>query len=182
MAKTTSKPRKSMGGTAPRVPLSGNNVGVTAIPESAPVNTQAQESMSKDLAISHVRKRVHLDISHNFCILCHDGGKLWCCDTCERVMCERCITIPESFTSDVDVRDVVFERTQATSPYWVRVFIMTGKPVLSSWIKINRPFERSIRTRLLSHPTLVINLRLRGIPVGRSHHDGYANFGTVFPK
>ncbi|KAI6047237.1 hypothetical protein EDC04DRAFT_2597448 [Pisolithus marmoratus] len=64
MAKTMSKPRKSMGGTAPCVPLSGNNVGVTAIPESAPVNTQAQESTSKDLAVSHVRKHVHLDISH----------------------------------------------------------------------------------------------------------------------
>ncbi|KAI6045866.1 hypothetical protein EDC04DRAFT_2598454 [Pisolithus marmoratus] len=96
MAKTTSKPRKSTGGTAPHVPLSGNNVGVTAIPESAPVNTQVQESMSKDLAISH-----------NFCILCHDGGKPWCCDTCKHVMREHCITIPESFTSNVDVQDMV---------------------------------------------------------------------------
>ncbi|KAI6045824.1 hypothetical protein EDC04DRAFT_2598421 [Pisolithus marmoratus] len=110
MAKTTSKPRKSMGGTAPRVPFSGNNVGVTAIPESAPVNTQVQESTSKDLAVSHAN-------TGNITLL----GK---------------------------------------------GFYRDGKPVLSSWIKINRPFERSIRTRLLSHLTLVINLRLQGIPSG----------------
>ncbi|KAI6016391.1 hypothetical protein PISMIDRAFT_25221 [Pisolithus microcarpus 441] len=158
MARTSVKAKHCTGGTAPRVPLSDHNVGVTAIQQSAPVNTQAQESASKDLDVSHVRKRVRLDVSHvRKCVFL-----LWCCNSCERVMCGRCITVPESFARDVDAPDVAFEQTQATSPYWG--FYRDGKPVLSSWIKINRPFERSIRSRLLSHPTLVINLHLRGIP------------------
>ncbi|KIK14297.1 hypothetical protein PISMIDRAFT_117281, partial [Pisolithus microcarpus 441] len=88
--------------------------------------------------------------------LCQDGGDLWSCDYCERVVCSMCITVTKEDREEVSAPDVEFECG----------FYRCGVPVLKVWLTVNRPMELSVRSLLLSHPTLVIHLHLRSIPAG----------------
>ncbi|KAI6142777.1 hypothetical protein BKA82DRAFT_25738 [Pisolithus tinctorius] len=158
MPRTKQTAKKSNGGVAPRVTLSDLDSGGAAA-----------ELQSDDLEAIPL-----IEDAQNFCILCQDGGKLWCCDSCEQVVCNRCVTIPQEHLSNVSAPDVQFQCVnchwltswweQTVKPYWG--FYHDGYPVLPVPISVNRPLELSIRSRLLSHPTLVIHLRLTGIPAG----------------
>lgn len=169
MARTRCSAKKATGGSAIRVSIGAINGEVVnaGCVQTVPAET-ACHSMRADQVDDTTQQH------HNFCILCQDGGDLWSCDYCERVVCSMCITVTEDDRVKVCAPDVEFEcvcchwlkarRSKVVTPYWG--FYRRGVPVLKVWLSVNRPMELSVRSSLLSRPTLVVHLRLRSIPTG----------------
>ncbi|KAG1721764.1 hypothetical protein EDD22DRAFT_854316 [Suillus occidentalis] len=154
MVKTKQTCKKSTGGTAPRVALK--------LLRSMPVASAAQEMEVCD------------QFRHNeFCIVCRDGsvGKecLILCDTCPRVMCSYCISIPSAGAHMIQADNVTFkcifchvgaERygRAGYSPYFG--FYKKGKPLFNSFLPIRATLEVSLQSQLSSAPILMLHLVL----------------------
>ncbi|KIJ60707.1 hypothetical protein HYDPIDRAFT_32124 [Hydnomerulius pinastri MD-312] len=115
MTKTKQTAKKSTGGTATRVPITSviddNDICDTTLgSEDTPSNTICSPTPRPSKVKSH------------------DGGDLYVCDTCPRVMCIRCLEIPAQYQDTLAADDVLFQcinchfmadrRASAVSPYF----------------------------------------------------------------
>ncbi|KAI6138380.1 hypothetical protein BKA82DRAFT_4237375 [Pisolithus tinctorius] len=169
MVRTRSSTKNAKGGSASRVSISA------MIADAVKVKANCEQAIPETTYHSvQEREPEPTGQHHNFCILCQDGGDLWPCSNCERVVCSLCMTVPVEVQEKVRASDIVFEcvcchwlksrRSSTVTPYWG--FYRDGTHVFEDWLKVNRPMELSVRSSLLSHPTLVIHLRLQSIPAG----------------
>lgn len=124
--------------------------------------------------------------------MCHDGGKLWVCDTagCQRAVCDHCVEISSS-AEELGRRptssNIKFECPscrwdwKTPSPYYVSTlpisfyshanifeiilqgFTINGKPALNTFLKVNGAFQQSISARVLTPPTILLHVYLESI-------------------
>ncbi|KIO04936.1 hypothetical protein M404DRAFT_1000413 [Pisolithus tinctorius Marx 270] len=164
MVRTRSSTKNAKGGSASRVSIS------TMIMDAVKVKANCEQAIPETTYHSvQEREPEPTGQHHNFCILCQDGGDLWPCSNCERVVCSLCMTVPVEVQEKVRASDIMFE---CVCCHWLKSrrsstgFYRDGTHVFEDWLKVNRPMELSVRSSLLSHPTLVIHLRLQSIPAG----------------
>ncbi|KAH7919746.1 hypothetical protein BV22DRAFT_1133620 [Leucogyrophana mollusca] len=124
MARTKNTARKVTGGSATRK-VRQTDVASSAPMESlrrsvkrprprssTPLPTAVSVVAGKPAATSEVRElRWQRDQDGNkWCYMCQDGGHLlFRCDNCPRVVCSRCIEVPEAITSTRGGQDSMFE-------------------------------------------------------------------------
>ncbi|KAI6146465.1 hypothetical protein BKA82DRAFT_1005365 [Pisolithus tinctorius] len=129
MVHTRSSTKNTKGGSASRVSISA------MIADAVKVKANCEQAIPE--TTYHSVQECEPEPTgqhHNFCILCQDGGDLWPCSNCERVVCSLCMTVPVEVQEKVCASDIVFEcvcchwlksrRSSTVTPYWA-----TGGPV-----------------------------------------------------
>ena len=123
--------------------------------------------------------------------MCHDGGKLWECDTdnCQRAVCDRCVVMPpaaEELSRQPNVKfkcpSCHWEWKNPVGPYYVSAlvsisfcshanvfeivlqgFTLNGKPALNTFLRVKGAFQQSISARVLTPPTVLLHFYLDSI-------------------
>ncbi|KAI6009274.1 hypothetical protein EDC04DRAFT_2610642 [Pisolithus marmoratus] len=126
MARTKQTARKVTGDKAPRVNLQSFQKKKSKATLASKKPTFQRKSMANSLP--------------QFCVMCRNGGDLWICDEedCKRVVCYKCLIVPEESMKKVTEDDVTFKcvschwkQTEKSAPQPYFGFYSQGKPVLS---------------------------------------------------
>ncbi|KAG1758868.1 hypothetical protein EDD22DRAFT_908473 [Suillus occidentalis] len=191
MARTRQTSKKTTGGPAKRGQLphfkqftgsTGTKQIVTSfMPKAAavglsvstvPKSSQAPDSEAILNAVSQVTPKPFL---HNiYCFFCRDGGKLYCCATCVRTICQRCLIVPEDLRARVEEEDVRFicpgchesrgtrsgNKNVGMKPYFG--FEDTNHvPILTVPATISSHIESTSRSQVCSDPILILHFILK---------------------
>ncbi|KAI6035866.1 hypothetical protein EDC04DRAFT_2604778 [Pisolithus marmoratus] len=116
-------------------------------------------------------------MANSFCVMCRNGGDLWIYDEkdCKRVVCHKCLIVPEKSLKDVTEDHVTFKcvtchwkETEKSAPQPYFGFYSQGKPVLSEPPVITGGFQHSINSQVAPHSTALIHLHLENLEVGHA--------------
>ncbi|KAI5989842.1 hypothetical protein EDC04DRAFT_2912125 [Pisolithus marmoratus] len=139
MARTKQTARKVTGDKAPRVELQS-----------------FQKKKSKAALASKKPTFKRKTMANSFCVMCRNGGDLWICDEkdCKRVVCHKCLIVPEKSLKDVTEDHVTFKcvtchwkETEKSAPQPYFGFYSQGKPVLSEPPVITGGFQHAINSQ-----------------------------------
>ncbi|KAI6027074.1 hypothetical protein EDC04DRAFT_2605951 [Pisolithus marmoratus] len=160
MARTKQTARKVTGDKAPRVKL------------------QSLQKKKSKTALSLKKPTFkRKTMANSFCVMCRNGGDLWICDEkdCKRVVCHKCLIVPEKSLKDVTENHVTFKcvtchwkETEKSAPQPYFGFYSQGKPVLSEPPVITGGFQHAINSQVAPHSTALIHLHLENLEVGHT--------------
>ncbi|KAG1764778.1 hypothetical protein EV702DRAFT_1051247 [Suillus placidus] len=189
MARTKQTGPKCTGGPAKRGEL----------PQFKSVKSHAGKTVIKTVSFKPTlpssAKVVLKPVSHNiYCFFCRDGGSLYDCSKCPRVVCHKCIVIPEKFMERVKEDDVYFicpgchesqgqcQRSETITPYFGFVD-HEGAPVLTAPAVIHGHVEATSRSQTLqpSHsPAAIMRQELQPYRPDDilQYHEFIFDFGT----
>ncbi|KAI6039498.1 hypothetical protein EDC04DRAFT_2603159 [Pisolithus marmoratus] len=163
MARTKQTARKVTGDKAPRVKLQS-----------------FQKKKSKAALASKKPIFQRKTMANSFCVMCRNGGDLWICDEedCKRVVCYKCLIVPEESMKKVTEDGVTFKSLLCKSHgipffipfsrYIIKGFYSQGKPVLSEPPVITGGFQHAINSQVAPHSTALIHLHLENLMVGHT--------------
>ncbi|KAF8835103.1 hypothetical protein BDN67DRAFT_984842 [Paxillus ammoniavirescens] len=150
MVRTKQIAHKAAGGIAPHVLIRASALNSSSTPHLAMMlnnhgsklrTTTKSRGLSSQRALTQVAR---------------DRGDLYTCDDCPRVICNKCLVVPSTFLGLVAEDSVQFRCG----------FHRQEEPVLLVFPTIKGHFEMSTKLYMHSTTTLIIHLRLAGIPTG----------------
>ncbi|KAG1832272.1 hypothetical protein F4604DRAFT_1946217 [Suillus subluteus] len=117
--------------------------------------------------------------SHSmWCMICRDGGEgtiiLYECNACPRVMCSKCIEVPEAFVDAVQRPNIYFfclgchSKAALKSPAPFFGFFndglpgLGGKAVLPHFLRLNGKYEMASSSIMAATPIILIHFILAG--------------------
>ncbi|KAI6146388.1 hypothetical protein BKA82DRAFT_125352, partial [Pisolithus tinctorius] len=115
-----------------------------------------------------------------YCYLCHDGGNfLFDCKTCPRVVCERCLGLPQQAIKKVCAVDVNFQcpgchelaegasKRKKLMPYFAFTRTVHGETIhlLEKPLIMSGVCERSSKSQVSAESTLILHLQCTGMAV-----------------
>ncbi|KAG1873421.1 hypothetical protein C8R48DRAFT_769860 [Suillus tomentosus] len=176
MARTKQTSKKTTGGPAKRgqLPHFKEVTGATGTQKIVTsFMPKAATAVGPILNAQAVSKVTPKPLSHNiYCIFCRDGGKLYCCATCVRTCCQRCLIVPEESRARVEEEDVTFicpgchesrgsgNKNIGMKPY----FGFEGTnclPILTVPAIISSHIESTSRSQVCSDPILILHFILK---------------------
>ncbi|KAG1894066.1 uncharacterized protein F5891DRAFT_735499 [Suillus fuscotomentosus] len=173
MARTKQTSKKTTGGPAKRgmVPKFKKLTGHGGI--------QVIKTIQSKAALPSGGKAMLKPLWHNiFCVFCWDGGSLYECSVCPRVVCVECVVVPAEFqerTKDPDVHFVCpgchemrgkGSRSSSIRPYF-GFEDCDGTPVFKVPATIHGRIEMASRSEISSNPILVLHFVLTALdPAG----------------
>ncbi|KAI6018345.1 hypothetical protein EDC04DRAFT_2607808 [Pisolithus marmoratus] len=102
-------------------------------------------------------------------------GKTMANSDCKRVVCHKCLIVPEKSLKDVTEDHVTFKcvtchwkETEKSAPQPYFGFYSQGKPVLSEPPVITGGFQHAINSQVAPHSTALIHLHLENLEVGHA--------------
>ncbi|KAI6010348.1 hypothetical protein EDC04DRAFT_2610216 [Pisolithus marmoratus] len=124
-------------------------------------------------------------MANSFCVMCRNEGDLWICDEqdCKRVVCHKCLIVPENSLKDVTEDHVTFKcvtchwkETEKSAPqpyflspiYIIKGFYSQGKPVCPEPPVITGGFQHAINAQVAPHSIALIHLHLENLEVGHA--------------